>query len=142
MNAWQDDSVTANGIRLHYWRTGGDKPPLVLSHGITDNGLCWVKTAKALESDYDLIMADARGHGLSDRPDRGYMPSDHAADLAALIEALALDHPWLMGHSMGAMTTALMAYERPDLVSRVVLEDPPFRDQTVDDNLANAQEME
>ena len=41
MNEWQDDYVTANGIRLHYWRTGGDKPPLVLSHGITDSGLCW-----------------------------------------------------------------------------------------------------
>ena len=70
------------------------------------------------------------------------MPGDHAADLAALIEALALDRPRLMGHSMGAMTTALMAYERPDLVSRVVLEDPPFRDQTESDNPANAQEME
>jgi N-formylmaleamate deformylase len=142
MNAWQDDFVTANGIRLHYWRTGGDKPPLVLSHGITDSGLCWAREAKVLESDYDVIMVDARGHGLSDQPDQGYTPGDHAADLAALIETLALDRPRLMGHSMGAMTTALMAYQRPDLASRVVLEDPPFRDQNLGDAATNAQEME
>jgi len=141
MKTWQDAFVTANGIQLHYWRTGGDKPPLVLSHGITDNGLCWAREAEVLESAFDVIMVDARGHGLSDRPEHGYLPGDHAADLAALIEALALDRPRLMGHSMGAMTTALMAYERPDLVSRMVLEDPPFRDQAASDNPANAQEM-
>ena len=141
MNKWQDDFVAANGIQLHYWRTGGDKPPLVLSHGITDSGLCWAREAAILQADYDVIMVDARGHGLSDRPEDGYLPGDHAADLAGLIEALGLDRPRIMGHSMGAMTSALMAFERPDLVSRVVLEDPPFRDPALSDTPTNANEM-
>ena len=41
MSSWTSNTVDANGITLHYWRTGGDKPALVLCHGITDNGLCW-----------------------------------------------------------------------------------------------------
>ncbi|MEZ4610678.1 MAG: alpha/beta fold hydrolase [Caldilineaceae bacterium] len=51
-------------------------------------------------------------------------------DLAALIEALDLDKPALMGHSMGAATVSTMAYQRPNLTRRIVLEDPPWRIQT------------
>lgn len=60
MGEWLSGDVIANGIRIHYYRTGGDKPPLVLSHGATDNGLCWVRLTRALESEYDVIMPDAR----------------------------------------------------------------------------------
>lgn len=49
MNTWQSEFVHTNGIRIHYTRTGGDKPALVLLHGITDNGLCWSRTALHLE---------------------------------------------------------------------------------------------
>jgi N-formylmaleamate deformylase len=49
MNNWPSGNVIANGIRIHYHRTGGDKPPVVLSHGSTDNGLYWTRVAQALE---------------------------------------------------------------------------------------------
>ena len=65
---WQSGDIETNGIRMHYHRTGGDKPALVLSHGATDSGLCWTRVARVLEADYDVIMPDARGHGRSDAP--------------------------------------------------------------------------
>ena len=34
-------AIPVTGGHLAYHRTGGDKPALVLSHGLTDNGLCW-----------------------------------------------------------------------------------------------------
>lgn len=126
MSNWQSGFITANGIRLHYHRTGGDKPPLVLAHGITDNGLCWTRLARALEDEYDIIMVDARGHGLSDKPEHGYAPGDHAADLAGLIQALELGKIFLMGHSMGAYTVAAVVANHPELVRAAVLEDPPW----------------
>jgi hypothetical protein len=43
---WTDGYVTANGIRLHYWRTGGAKPALVMAHGSSDDALCWTNLAK------------------------------------------------------------------------------------------------
>ena len=43
---WQSAFSNTNGIRLHYTRTGGAKPPLVLAHGITDDGLCWSPVAE------------------------------------------------------------------------------------------------
>ena len=126
MTEWQDDYASVNGIRLHYHRTGGRKPPVILAHGITDNGLCWTRLAKALESQFDLIMVDARGHGLSDKPDHGYGAEDHARDLAELIAVLDLHAPAIVGHSMGAVVAALLADMHPDQVSRLVLEDPAW----------------
>jgi N-formylmaleamate deformylase len=126
---WPSGDVVANGIRIHYHRTGGNKPPLVLSHGFSDNGLCWTRVARALEKNYDLIMPDARGHGLSDAPGEGYDDEDRAADLAGFIQALELNRPALIGHSMGAATTAMTAVRYPGLVGCIVLEDPPWFDE-------------
>lgn len=127
MAEWQSGDVIANGIRVHYDRTGGDKPPLVLSHGATDSGLCWTRLARALEADYDVIMPDARGHGLSEAPPDGYTSEERAADLAGFVRALGLDRPAVGGHSMGAGTTVTFAANYPDLLRCAILEDPGFR---------------
>ena len=101
--------VNANGIKIHYHRTGGDKPKIVFAHGFSDNGMCWITLVPALREDYDLIMYDARGHGLSDAPETGYSKDDRVADLVGLIHALGLEKPILMGHSMGANTVRILA---------------------------------
>lgn len=126
MTNWTSEQVHVNGINIHYHRTGGNKPLVVLLHGITDNGLCWTRVAQALEADYDLVMPDARGHGESDKPADAYHARDHAVDVAGLIEMLGLQCPILLGHSMGADVAAKTAAFYPNLVSGVVLEDPPW----------------
>lgn len=122
---WQSNFIESNSIRLHYTRTGGDKPALVLLHGFSDDGLCWAPIAQQLESDYDIIMLDARGHGRSDAPESGYGHDQHAADVAGVISGLSLRKPIVMGHSMGAVTTLAVAGLYPDLPGAIVLEDPP-----------------
>jgi N-formylmaleamate deformylase len=126
MSGWLSADVTANGIRLHYHRTGGDKPALVLSHGVTDDGLCWTPLARALEAQFDIIMVDARGHGGSETPVNGFSLDQQAADLAGLVRALGLHRPILGGSSMGAVTSLQVAAAYPDLVRAVFLEDPPL----------------
>jgi len=126
MTDWFSGDVQTNGIKMHYYRTGGDKPPLVLSHGATDDGLCWTRVARDLESDFDVIMPDARGHGLSDAPEQGYSSAEHAADLAGLIRALGLERPAVGGHSMGAATTLRLVAEEPTIARCAILEDPPL----------------
>jgi pimeloyl-ACP methyl ester carboxylesterase len=121
---WSDGYVMTNGIRIHYWRTGGDKPPLVLAHGYSDDGLCWTNLAKELEADFDIIMIDARGHGLSDPPSASDPADAQAEDLAGLIQELKLDKPIVMGHSMGSSAVAWFAAKYPDVPRAVVLEDP------------------
>lgn len=121
---WTQNDVFVNGKKLHYTRTGcGDKPPLVLVHGFSDNGLLWTPTARDLESEYDVIMPDMRGHGLSARV-QSDENVDMAADLAELIRALELDRPIVGGHSMGGMVTYQIGLRFPELVSALFLEDP------------------
>jgi N-formylmaleamate deformylase len=127
MAEWFSGDVVVDGVKLHYHRTGGDKPPVVLAHGITDSGLCWTRLARALEDEYDLVMYDARGHGLSDAPEAGYAPEEHVADMTGLIGALGLERPALIGHSMGAANVALAVANHPDLARCAILEDPPWR---------------
>ena len=103
-----DGYVMTNGIRIHYSRTGGAKPVLVLAHGSSDDGLCWTNLAKELEQDFDIIMFDARGHGLSDAPTPSDPPDVQVEDLAGLIRELKLVKPILMGHSMGSASVTLV----------------------------------
>jgi N-formylmaleamate deformylase len=125
MAAWQSGDIVANSLTLHYTRTGGAKPPMLLAHGFSDDGLCWTPVAEALAADYDVVMVDARGHGRSAAPEQGYGSEDHAADLAGVIRVLGLKRPAVLGHSMGAASTLVLAGLYPDLPRAILLEDPP-----------------
>jgi pimeloyl-ACP methyl ester carboxylesterase len=125
MNAWESGDIEANGVRLHYTRTGGGKPPLVLAHGFSDDGLCWTPIAEALESEYDVVMVDARCHGGSEAPEEPFDVTDQAADLAGAIAGLGLEKSLILGHSMGAVTTLALAGTYPDVPRAILLEDPP-----------------
>jgi N-formylmaleamate deformylase len=127
MAPWQSGEVQANGLRIHYTRTGGDRPPLVLAHGFSDDGLCWTPVARVLESDYDVIMVDARGHGQSQPAEQDYSDLDLGHDLAGVIAALGLRRPAVLGHSMGAATALALAGAHPDVPGVILLEDPPAR---------------
>jgi len=126
---WESTSVMSNGIRIHYWRTGGQgKPVMMMAHGITDYGLNWASLAAKFESDYDIIMYDARGHGFSEKPEGPYSLDAHVEDLVGLIKVLGIDKPILVGHSMGCSTVASTGAAYPDLPAAIIMEDPVFPD--------------
>ena len=125
MDQWTAGYFVSHGTKLHYYCTGGSKHPLVLLHGITDDGLCWAPVAESLAEKYDVIMVDARGHGKSDAPENGYDYETMAKEIAGLIEGLGLENPVVMGHSMGAMTALTQAALNPKLPRAIILEDPP-----------------
>lgn len=126
MTDWITGACKANGIDMHYVRTGGDKPPLVLLHGLMLSGACWTPFARTLEQDYDIIMPDARGHGYSSAPNQGYSYDNLATDVVNLIDAFGLTSPVLLGHSMGGMTAAVVASLRPGRLRGLILVDPTF----------------
>jgi len=129
MLQYKDGDFTTKGIKLHYYRTGGNKPPIILLHGATDNGLCWTPIAEVLSENYDVIMPDAQGHGLSDKLDEKFTFSSHTEQVAALVKELGLTKPIIMGHSMGAGTATNVAVTYPDLPRAMVLEDPAWLQQ-------------
>lgn len=115
-----------NGVTIHYNRTGGNRPALVLLHGLAANGACWTGFMHYLDNELDIIMPDARGHGKSSATEYGYTYNDHANDIIGLINSLGLSHVFLLGHSMGGMTATLIASYKPGFLRGLVLTDPTF----------------
>ena len=56
---------------------------------------------------------------------------DLVRDMHDFIVALKLDKPGIIGHSMGAATAAIFAARYPELLSCLVLEDPPWSDDVM-----------
>ena len=126
MAVFEQGDIKIKGVKIHYYRTGGKKPPFVLLHGATDNGLCWMPVAEILSEQFDVVMPDAQGHGRSDRLDPAFSFENHTHQTAALIKELGLKKPYIMGHSMGAGTAANIAIAYPSLPKAIILEDPPW----------------
>jgi pimeloyl-ACP methyl ester carboxylesterase len=121
--------IQANGLRIHYLHAAAPgKPQLLLLHGLTDAAVCWTPVIEALAGDYDIFAPDARGHGQTDAPERGYSALDHAGDAVAFIHALGLDQPIILGHSMGGMVATVVAGQHPALIRAAIFEDPAWFD--------------
>ena len=105
--------VDANGIRQHCLDYGGNGPPLLIVPGITMPAACVEFLALPLAERHRVISVDPRGRGLSEQPESGYALTDYADDLAALIAALGLERPIVLGHSMGARIAAALAAYHP-----------------------------
>lgn len=117
--------VDTGGVRLACRVTGdGPAPPLVALHALGEDGSSWDETARRLAGRYQVYAPDLRGHGESDRcPEYSFeLMRD---DVLGLLDTLGFGTVTLMGHSMGAVVAYLLAGERPERVSRLVLEEPP-----------------
>ena len=115
--------VAVDGLRqISGLRWGEDEPELVLIHGGAQNAHTWDTVALALER--PLLALDLPGHGHSDgSPYSGSAAASHATDVAVALDELIVPPRPLVGMSLGGMTSIIVAAERPDLVSRLVLID-------------------
>lgn len=115
--------VTPDGLRLHVLDYGGDGVPTVVLPGITSPAITMDFVARRLTDLVRPVVVDVRGRGLSDD---GASPTlgDHAGDTAAIIAALDLGRPILLGHSMGARIAAVVATTVD--VQGALLVDPPM----------------
>lgn len=119
----RDEYVIAGDLTFHYVQWGEQGSPIICPHGLTANAYCFQALADELSSTHRVFAYDLRGRGDSDKPESGYSLSIHAADLADIIEALELDRPIVMGHSLGAMIGLYFAAHHPEQLSKLILLD-------------------
>src|ERR1700730_16318746 len=105
----------------------GEGDPIVLVHGFASTKeVNWVLpgwVASLTRAGRRVIALDNRGHGQSTKlydPDE-YATSRMADDARALLDALRIDRADIMGYSMGARITALMALAHPQRVRSAIL---------------------
>lgn len=97
------------GLSLHISDQGPeDAPALVLIHGWAQSHISWQSLAP-LAKTFRLVAFDLRGHGRSDAPEDAAAYTDShlwAEDIAAIIKALNLSTPHLVGWSYGSRVIA------------------------------------
>jgi pimeloyl-ACP methyl ester carboxylesterase len=108
-------------------------PAVVLLHGLSGSRTTYAAVvdhliAHAVDHGWvQVVNADLRGHGESSHtPIAEYDAASYAADVVALIEHVDAGPVLLVGHSLGGVVATAVAQARPDLVSRLLLEDPPL----------------
>lgn len=103
-------------------RPGPDEAPtLVLLHGWGASAdLTFFRLYDRL-GDRPLVAPDLRSHGRGIRSEEAFTLDAVAGDVVALVEALGLRRPILVGYSMGGSVALLVAAARPDLVGGLVL---------------------
>lgn len=109
----------ADGTALYYQQAGVGEP-VVFINGLTMDTSSWQPVAAQLAARYATLCYDCRGQGQSDKPPGPYAPQQHAADLAALLEALGLARVHLVGLSNGGLVAALYAGMAPERVASFV----------------------
>ena len=133
--------IAANGISLHYESLGNENdPPILLIMGLAVQMILWPDAFCQLLVDkgFRVIRFDNRDVGLSTHLDHlgvpnvaleyvkfmmrlplkaSYLIDDMAADTAALIDALGLKRPHVVGASMGGMIAQSLAANYPDKVA-------------------------
>ena len=128
-------------LAVHFKRPAIIKAALLLVHGRTWSGLPDFDLQVPGESVslMDALAAagiaayavDLRGYGATPRDATGFTtPRRSAADVAAVLKHIAADakvQPHVLGWSMGALVTTLMAQTRPELAAGVVLYGYPCR---------------
>lgn len=101
MNEFQRKTFkTSDGAELSYISAGKGKP-LVLIHGWSQSAEQFKYQVPVLAERYHVIAVDLRGHGKSAKVNYGYRISRLSKDIQELIDALQLEKPHLLGHSMG-----------------------------------------
>lgn len=116
-------------VKLHYvqWADGRIKgPPIVLLHGVAQSWRYWAPLFEALGAGGRIFAIDARGHGQSGWVKNGYRFIDYPRDQQAFLREVVREPAVLVGHSLGGMNALFIAAETPELVSAIVLEDPPL----------------
>jgi 3-oxoadipate enol-lactonase len=86
----------------------------------------WKGQVERLADRFTCITYDRRGHARSTLGKEPESVETHAADAAALAEALDLAHPVVVGSSGGARIAVELARTRPDLLAGAVLSEPPI----------------
>lgn len=119
--------VRVNGIDLFY-QDKGEGPPLLLLHGAGCQASIWDPVIPALTESFRVVAPDRRGYGHSWVPSaspKAYFGLN-ADDAASLLNALGGAPATVVGWSSGGLVALHLAVRHPELVSHLVLVEPPL----------------
>lgn len=105
-----------------FFREYGQGQPLIILHGLFGSSDNWLTQAKLFSSSYKVYTLDQRNHGLSPHHPTFDYPS-MVTDLLEFLDDHHIDHPILIGHSMGGKTAMNFALTHGEKVDKLIVVD-------------------
>lgn len=104
-----------NNINTYYEEHGNGEPVLFI-HGLGSSVTDWKMQTDFFSKEFQVIVYDIRGHGLSGTSGSKFSIKDLADDCAALLRSLTGAPAHIVGISLGGMIAYQLAVSDPDLV--------------------------
>jgi len=114
-------SVPVQGIETHLFEAGPTSAPALLYLHGTFLGNLWLEFHQTLSQRFHLFAPDIPGFGLTGRPDWMRDMSDYILYFRDLLDALGLEKPMVIGHSLGGWMAAELVVWYPERVKKLVL---------------------
>lgn len=118
--------VDHDGVKLYYEEAGTGPETMLFVHGWCCDHTHFAPQFEHFASRFRCVAVDLRGHGRSDAPEGPYTIQGFADDIAWMCGELGVTHAIVVGHSMGGLTTLLLAAAFPELVHAAVFVDAPL----------------
>jgi 3-oxoadipate enol-lactonase len=116
--------IEANGINIHCELSGKKNAPVVvLGHSLACSQVMWWPQLELLETHFQVLRYDTRGHGQTEAPPDAYTLEQLVADAIGMLDAFRLDQVNWVGLSMGGMVGQGVALDHPDRLHSLVLAD-------------------
>lgn len=120
-----------DGRTIHLVCMGRGGPVVILTAGGTGWSISWAKVQPAIARKTRVCSWDPAGLGMSGPSSKSQTSDNMTSDLQAALTARGIDGPYVVvGHSLGAYVSLLLADRWPSRVAGVVLVDPSLPDQT------------
>jgi 3-oxoadipate enol-lactonase len=114
--------VEVNGARLFYTLSGkADAPVLMLSNSLGTTLDMWHPQLATMESRFQLLRYDMRGHGNSDLVEEACSISTLGHDVLALLDALRIDKVHFCGLSVGGVIGQWLGANAPERLRSLIL---------------------
>lgn len=114
------------GVKLEVLDWGGSGRPVVLLAGLGNTAHTFETFAPKLTRDYHVYGITRRGFGASSHPASGYSADRLGDDVLAVIDALKLQRPVIVGHSLGGEELSSIGTRHPESAAGLVYLDAAY----------------
>jgi pimeloyl-ACP methyl ester carboxylesterase len=125
------------GVRLEVVDWGGNGRPVVLLAGGGETAHTYDRFAPKLTDAYHVYGITRRGFGASSVPKTGYTAVRLGEDVVRVLEALSLDRPVLVGHSVAGEELSAVGAQHSDRIAGLV-----YLDAASDRTLSSSKEAQ
>lgn len=102
-----------------YYEIHGSGYPMILISGYTRDHLGWLPILDSLAKHFQIILFDNRAVGQTKDNGKPFTAEIMAKDVMALADALNLDKPHIIGHSMGGTIAQAVATQFPKKIGKI-----------------------